>query len=114
MKPSCAKVFIEERDLCGLEAFVEKLVTEPFKKILPIQINVFLLHRQIFLKCISKVRFLEKEKVGVVASLKSPFGRNSWGRKERRVTGEEKASPWLRPGAIFEASISLSLFWPRP
>lgn len=50
---------------------------------------------KIFLKCISKVRFLEKEKeeVGVVASLKSPFGRNTWGRKERRVAGEEKASP---------------------
>lgn len=78
---------------------MEKLVTEPFKKILPVQINVFLLHKQLFLKCISKVTFLEKEKdeVGLVGSLKSPFGSNSWDRKERRVEGEEKASPWLPP-----------------
>lgn len=50
---------------------------------------------KIFLKRISKVRFLEKEKeeVEVVASLKSPSGRNSWGRKARRVAGEDKASP---------------------
>lgn len=73
---------------------------------------------KIFLKCVSKVRFLEKEKeeVGVVPSLKSPFGRNTWGRKERRVAGEGKASPVAHslPLAIFEASVSFSLFWPIP
>ena len=53
IKPSCAKVFIEGRDLCGLEFFMEKVVTQTFKKfysscpnkcISPTQANIFKMH----------------------------------------------------------------------
>lgn len=58
-----------------------------------------------------------------MASLKSPFGRNPWGRKEKRVAGEEKASPmashplpFLKPqflylylGLIFESGREINI-----
>ena len=94
IKPSCAKVFIEGRDLCGLEFFMEKVVTQTFKKfysscpnkrISPTQANIF----KMYFKSLNSGK-RKRGGGGVVASLKSPFGRNSWGRKERRVEGGRK------------------------
>lgn len=49
--------------------------------------------------------------------IKSPLGRNSWGRKERRVVREGKSQTHSLPAPptlpFFEDSVSLSPYWPN-